>query len=84
LPKAKGMLRKRNLSDDIMSSNGETTLTAQTTTQVEEGSSSLSEGRNLPPSCRTWTDLEGVERVLLPSSHPTDPAADAVLKRMVA
>ena len=29
-------------------------------------------------------DLEGIERTLLPNSHPTDPAADAVLKRMVA
>ncbi len=68
----------------MMSSNGETTLTAQTTTQVEEGSSSLSETRSLPPGICTWTDLEGTERLLFPDSHPTDPEMNAMRKRMAA
>jgi hypothetical protein len=74
----------RTLSNDMMSSNGEITFTAQTTTQEGEGSSSLSETRSLPPGMRTWTDPEGTERLLFPDSHPTDPEMDAMRKRMAA
>ncbi len=82
LPKRKE--GNRTLSNDMMSSNGETTFTAQTTTQLGEGSSSVSVTRSLPPGVRTWTDLEGTERPLFPDSHPTDPEMDAMRKRMAA
>jgi hypothetical protein len=109
--------RKQPVSAVTMSSDKETTFMARTTTQVEEGSRSLSERVKAaqpnagphPPSTppeqlllpatdnrsgttRAWyrdgttgvpsglstaTSLEGVERLVYPESHPTNPITAA-------
>ena len=73
--------KKQPLEVVTMSLNKETTFIAPTTTQGEEGSSSMSK-RDLPPGLSISTNLEGRESLIFPESHPTNPRIDAARKRI--